>query len=889
MSTTEELTPLVLPGSFHLPVIYPPKLGAIPQLYYDGLATAHGVTVSVTPSTPTGPFQITVDGTGYTETRTRKRKKQQTTHTIKAEDVYALTAGFASFEQGKVVLRLWASDVDNLVKTAGVRPNRIVYGSLDPQSVASSFGAYIAELPTAVLQESWSQKNAGVPPNNVAVLQAALLTRFLQGDARIYVEAGDVLGTGTKLGPTSMMLTVECFFDPGDPPSPAIPVPVEDVIDNALQPGRLIRYAGHPLVKAAGAVEINVHFKATFQIFNNLTQKYEAFKNGMVTLLVSPAVPLLPDDLIPKLPIWTEQTDSSGRVDFARTLPSRANIRFRYDTTTTPPLKVGKRTFDADIETDPHPARAHVDASFVNAHTYRAKYEIYPHYQAFIDDVAAQGALEPLGKDRGNADEFDKSLPTKLLSLATLTEVLEAVLPDRWEPRIAFSQHELQAQIAGCEAFHKLDPLPDPSDTFTLLVEGDSWTNYPLAFNELYSHLDEIFQRKLKDDKSYNRIPLQHFGDRGDHMFVAGAGGKRQFDFTLDFLDEYQVDLILCSAGGNDFAEPGISADFDVEPFKDYINAAGYFDPYAAAHDLTAVQLAQATALMKRSFAALLRNHPWNFFLRGVPEATFLQQQKSESALQAELDPLILALGGDFGYTPEEIDDIQQMIGQLDFGIDPQSITNPVIQSAYEQAVELTQEGVWDVAFRLILQTIGGKVIENFPVPPMTAGGPAALLLETVFDVGTTTDFLTERYTVIEQRWRNLLIEAKARGIPVISHTYGYPLFSEARASYLGQGKSHITGPWFTHRFAEAHVSDRRVQKMCLKAFLDHIEHHVFQQLKTEYAPFFVYVDSRDLNSDAGAWRDELHLKSPGYQKIAKELYALARIHAPAVVSCFEP
>jgi hypothetical protein len=844
MSTIEETTPLLLPGPFFLPVIYPAKLGAVPQLYYDDLAN-HGVAVTVVPTSPTGPFQITVDGIGYTETRTRKRRKKETTVTIRGEDVYALTAGFASYEQQKLVLRLWAGDVDNLVKSAGVRPNRIVYGSLDLDSIKSSFTTCIGELPKAVLQESWTQEKGGKAPEDDATLQQALLDRFIAGDARIYVEAGAVLGTGNQMG-DSMTLTVECFFDPDDPAhpqAPTVPVPTEDVIDNALEPGRIIRYAGHPLVKAAGEVAINVHFLSQFEIYNNATYDYEPFALREVTLLATPPVPLLPDDLVPKIPVVSVVTDSLGRVDFVAPLPSRASIRFRYDTTSPAagtPFTVGKRTFDADIETDHHKARAYVNPALANEHTYRAKYQVYPLYQAFIDDIVAQGSQEVIEQDRGSTNEFDQSKPTELLSLATLVEVLEVMLPDRLEPRIAFSQHDLQAQIAGCEAFYRQDLIPSSGDTFNLLVEGDSWTNYPLAYNDLYSHLDEIFQRKLKAGKSYNRIPLQHFGDRADQMFVTVPGVKRQFDFTRDFLDEYPVDLIFCSAGGNDFAEPGISADFDVEPFKSYI-VNGYFDPYAAEPHLTATEIAQAKALMSISFAALLKNHPWNLYLSGAPAS----QQKDEPTMRAELDGLVAALiaqaGADFGPTPE-------------------------------QAALLDHKEV--------LQEIGDKVIARFPDDP-PPGSPAAQLLDAVFDTVATT----ARYAAIEQRWLILLGEAAARGIPVISHAYGYPLFSELQTSYLGLGKEHITGPWFTHRFAQANVTDRRVQKMCLKAFLDHITLKVFEQFKADYD--FDFVDTRNENSLVERWRDELHLRSTGYKKNAEKVFAKV-CERPALADYFD-
>lgn len=832
MSTIEETTPLLFPGPFYLPVVLPPdRFWTIPTNYYKELKE-QGVLVTAASANPTAPLEITVDGADV------KQERKDGTE-LKLENVYALTAGFASLEQGHVVLRLWPSHFRNLVKSPiGQRPNRVVYGSLSLLSIEAAFKEHVAALPRFVPEIAWRLQNPGSTPlPSRADLQKFLLGQFMQGKARIYVEAGAALGTGSRSG-SEMSMTFSCFFDPDDPQLPTIAIPVEDLIDNVQEPGRFLKFGGHPLVEAVSDFTITVNFTSRFQIWNNATHAYEPFA-GHITLLATPPVPVVPEDFVPSVPIAVAHTNPfTGQIHLPGTvLPGRATIRFRYATTG---LTVGNRTFDADIETDPHKARSHVDANFVNDHTYRAKYEVYPRYQAFIDDIAAQGEMEPLQLDRGNADDADQSKPTELLSLATAIEVLEVVLPDSLEPRIAFSQHELHAQIAGCEAFYKLDDIPSPADTFNLLVEGDSWTNYPLAFNDLYSHLDNLLQRQLLGGKSYNRIPLQHFGDRGDQMFVTVPGQTRQFDFTCDFLDEYPVDLIFCSAGGNDFAEPGISAYFDVEPFNAYINDDGYFDPYAAAQDLTPAELAQAKALMEISFAVLLKNHPWNLFLNGLP----ISQQKDEPTLRAELEQLVLNIGGDFGPTVQQIEDEQ---------LDPSEV----------------------------LQEIGTKVIANFPDDPDSATSPAAkLLLEAVFDLGPPSAFADARYTAIEARWRLLLKEAKKRGIPVLSHAYGYPLFSEAPASLLGLGRRGLSGPWFTRRFAEANIRDQRVQKMCLKAFLDRITLKVFDQFKTDYD--FDYVDSRNANSEVERWRDELHLKSPGYTKIAKELFGKVQQRWPA-------
>lgn len=851
-------TPILFPGPFYLPVILPPdRFFTLPTSYYKDLKDNKGVTVTASSPNPTAPLEITVGNADVEQERKNGEK-------LAVANVYAATAGFITLQQSNVVLRLWPGHFKNLVKSPiGQRPNRIVYGSLDAPSIQAAVSKHIAALPKIVLQESWTQTNSGIPPEDEETLKAALLVRFMTGDASIYVDAGAPIGTGTRNGDDAT-LTLQTFFDPADPLLPTIPIPAEDLIDNAQELGRLRLFGGHPLVKAISDLDVTVNFSSQFLIWNNTTFSYEPFIGKPVTLLVTPPLPLLPEDLIPKLPVGGPQlTNQAGGINITVNLPSRATIRFRYGTAN---LTYGNRTFDTDIETDPHKARSYVDANSTNAHQYKAKFEVYPGYQAFIDDIAERGKWETVEKDRGNANEYDKSKPEDLISASVAA--LAVLLPDKLEPRIAFDQHELQSQIASLEAFYKLDVIPSKTTTFNFLVEGDSWTNYALAFNDLYSHLDAIFQRKLKPGMSYNRVPLQHFGDGSLQMFVTGLSGKRQWDFTMDFLREYRIDLILCSAGGNDFAEPGISNSFDVEPYDQYFTD-GYFDPYLAKTALTADQLAQAVSLMERSFAVMLNNHRWNFFVRNLT----LANQKDEATLRAALDPLVNSIGTE--YTPERIAELKAIVNQIGSGLNLQAITDPVIRFAVDTAVDLTKDAVWEIVFRTIIQDIGTKVIANFPDDPLS-GGNADQLLKTVFDTRSTNDgYFDRRYAAVEANWRILLNAAKQLGIPVISHTYGYPLFKETPASLLGLGRAAITGPWFTHRFSEARLIDRRVQKCCLKAFLDQFERAVFSKFKTQYQ--FDYVDSRNFNSDVDLWRDELHLHSTGYKKIAEAVFAKAQ------------
>ncbi|MEN3370989.1 MAG: hypothetical protein V7609_3132 [Verrucomicrobiota bacterium] len=803
-------------ADFYLPVVRPPKKFLTDPLSYYSAIEGLGVNVIASSQAPGAPMEITVENPEVTHPDSD----------IPMSTVFAATTGFVSYLQGDVVLRVWGPDFDDLVKPEdGLRPNRIAYSLLDAASVQEAIENQIAKLPLPVLKESWTESGAGIPPDDSDALESALVQRFMAGTASIFVAAGTPLGRGSTAPGVNgdvAQLTLTPFFDPWGPTA-AVSVPPEDLVDSALAVLRLPKFAGHPLIKAINAI-INVHFQSRFLIWDNGIFDYVPFANGMVTLLAGAPLPAALADLIPTVPVATAPTDGAGQIDLTVPLPARAMISFRYATTN---KTYGNRLFVKDIETDPHKARLNLDTNFNNTKDYKAKHEIFPDYQAFLEDIADQDTNEVFGEDRGNASWQDRK---------NLLEMAAIVVPDYAELNAIFTQRDRLRQISAFESFYKAEVIRPKAKTFNLLCEGDSWLNYPLAFNDIYGHLDQIFWSRLKPDIAYNRIPLQHLGDRSDHMFLSQSGKVRQWNFTEDFLAEYQIDLILCSAGGNDFAEPGISNSFKTEPYKSFLTD-GSFNPFAAQGSLTASEMAAAKKLMQQSFAVLLRNHRWNFFLQN-PSGT----QLDETAMEAALTPLLAAVGTAFGPTPAML---QAM------GVPPGSVSN-----------------AWAP---MVLQPIGSKVIANFP-DTYSPGSPAEALLHFVFDMGSITGLWEQRYAQVKTLWQVLLTKTQGLGIPVVSHTYGYPLFNENPASYLGWGNTNITGPWFNHRFREANITDRRIQKICLKAIVDNFVNVVFNPLKLQY-PLFDYVDIRNLNSATDLWRDEMHLRATGYKKIAEKIY----------------
>ncbi len=791
-----QATDLLLPD-FYLPVVLPDTKLGDPLVHYSEIEQK-GVVITASSPDPDGPLEIGI-------------ANSQVMHDdpiVPMSTVFASTSGFISYELGDVVLRVWLKDYDDLVKPpGGLRPNRIVLGSLSPASVENAVKEVVATFGLPVLRESWTDGGGTGPIPNRDMLESTLVQRFIGGTASIFVCRGTPLGEAT-VDPNDQVarFTLQTFFDPFGP-DPEVSVPPEDLVDNALTVKGLTRYAGHPLVKAISG-PISVHFLSRFLIWNNVTFSYEPLANTQVTLLAGAPMPSGVADLIPSVPMGTAQTGADGSIDLSvLALPSRAMINFRYQTSG---KTYGNRLYSTDVATNAHKARLHVDANHVNAWEYKAKYEIYPQYQSFVNDLVAHRKDEVIGEDRGNAGEQDLGV---LVSAAK-------IVPPFFEPNLIFSQSDRLSCIAAFESFYKRDVLPPKATTFNILVEGDSWLNYPLAFNDLFGQLDQLFWDRLRPGIAYNRIPLQHFGDRADQMFLAIAGKTRQWNFTEDFLREYQIDLIVCSAGGNDFAEPGIGNDTALDLFRPYFTD-GYFDPFVAKLFLSTSDMALAEMLMKRSFAVLLQNHRWHAYLHN-------HAQLSEAAMSAILDPLLQAVGT-FAQVPN---------------VWP--VPNPLVP--------------------LILQPIGDSVIANFPddVLPNT---PAAHLLNTVFD----WPLFSARYGDVTNYLKVLLTKADSLGIPVIMHTYCYPLFNETPTSLSGYGQIDLAGPWFNNRFREANIASRVIEKIGLKTLLDGFVSTILNPLKAQY-PLFDYVDARRLNASTDLWRDEMHLRAPGFRNLAESV-----------------
>lgn len=816
--------------SFFLPVIRPPKaMIANPLSYYADLE-AQLVRINVMSLTPGGPMEIQVENADVLHAEEPK---------VPVKTAFAMTSGFVHYEEpGKVTLRVWVADFFGLAKSTpeAARANRIVVSSMDGPSVEPAMRERIATMTTAQLEESWRQHHSTVVPGRQG-LEDDLWARFVAQTADIFVTGGTPLGVGSPVTSTATSAPVAHVFLEASfeaPGAAAVAVAPEDLLDSAGTALRVLKYTGHPLLNKISE-PIVIDFKSRFFIWDNTpaVRDYQPLVGTVVELFQGPSIGLLADTGVADVSLFTATTGPDGRITpvLGVSVPARALIYFRYTTDAT---TVGTRTFHENIRTDAHKARVHLDwtgPTATNSRDYRAKYEIAPKYQDFTDELADHESDEKYLLDRGSMMLIERSLPTSHFNFWEDVEwaVSKPLLV------VAFNERHYLKHIRRCEATYKADTLPAAGTTFNVLFEGDSWLNYPFAFNDVYGHLDEIIWSQLKSGVTYNRIPLQHFGDRSDHMFVASpSSGTRQWDFSLDFLDEYKIDLIVVSAGGNDIAEPGIANDAG-SPFDTYFTAgpaglASHFNPFAAdaslvsSGGLDAAHMALAVTLMKRSFAGLLKNHRWFSYLNGTA-------QLDTATMSAVLQPLLNNVLS------------QNSLPQSAFGTD-----DPLLQFDH-------------------LQDIGTNVIANFPdsIAPLSA---EEALLQAVFDQAA----IDQRYGTIKANWEIVLQEATGRGIPVITHSYGYPLFNEEATSVFGLAKDRRAGPWFTNRFEEALIADRRIRKMCLKLILDKFFTDILIPLKTVY-PSFDYVDTRRANTSTGDWRDEMHLHNAGFRRVAEALF----------------
>jgi hypothetical protein len=825
------------PSRFYLPVVLPPTT-SVDKIdisdYYLAIETL-GVQVAVDPVAGDVSLEITISNSNLPHPSDPRL----------FSTVFAPTSGFVRFYPGKdtlpaplaplnppstlsttdigtIVIRVWIPDLMSLIETPAdspPRPNRITLGWLQTSTVKKLFETECQKQDLKILQKSWVDASGATPsPTDKTALAGAFLDRFMKGEVEIFVSAGAELGSAALATGTDAKLKLQAYSQlEGSAAPPPISVAADFVIDNAANEAL---FEGHPLIKASNA-PIQITFKSSFTIWNNRTRQYETLADGInVSLMKAPG-----DILVPP-----KQTTRAGQfavpLQPSPPLMKRDLIFFRYDTAS---IQVGDRTFDSTIDTDPHLARLYLDANGDNIRTYQASDRIYPAYQAFQDDLSKNADEEIYDLDRGNSSIDDNSTSGKLGSSNQLNSRLH--------------------QIQNSETNYHRATTP----RFSVLFEGDSWLDYPVDDIDMFRRLDDWFRKTTaKNGVTYVAFPLQYHGDRSDQMFVGDAAdANRQWHFTSEFLREYKIDLIVCSAGGNDFAEPGISHWQKTKPVMenptakpyvrciqgDFVRSGNtcYFDPTLMSENLMADQQAVALGLIDKSFAILLNNHPWHLYDR--TDGTMGSQQ-DEFSLYVDLDQL------------------------LDIAVD----ANGKVKDFGER--DPTRQNLNDTG-NIVIQNFNLDHLSDLPDP--TSQDWRHKILTTVFD----SVKYRARFDATLNNWRILLTAAETKGIPVIAHSYCYPVFSQKNTTGPIASSKAYNGPWFAPRFYQANILDLRIRCICLKTMIDNFRGYVLDTLKAEFPGTFDYVDFVKLGlcQDASFWADEMHLTSPGFKILADALY----------------
>jgi lysophospholipase L1-like esterase len=708
---------------------------------------------------------------------------------------------------GSLLLEVWILDYADSIQTFADKSrgaNRILLTWLQKQTIEEHLKPEIAKQPDKILQLAWA-KNGGQGEPTKDVLVADYLKNFMQGKYKLFVSAGTVLGFMYVSGitPNDGRLGMSAFFQLTDTKNPSKPVAVdaEDVLDAASSQSVFV---GHPLAVAANG-DINVHFLSTLTNWDsNKQKKFVPFSNGSATLISNDDVTLPSDSDVFEANVTT---NSTGGLDFTAALKRRDLIRFEYNTT-------------PKLITASHRARQHVDQNAINHKVYAASDDLYGPYVAFIESLDPDAEQFKLDRGNGGVD----TIGSKSLSFSSQTFFLDEM-----------------------KRFERLYRSEGGQGLFTVLFEGDSWLSYPPVGKQfgkdgpgtqqpgdIYGHLTKKFEDGLVSPLKYVHWPLQHHGDRSDQMFGgADTDNTRQWHHTLRILKQRKVDLVICSAGGNDMAEPGISHWLKfpgrflnpanespiVEVYKKCFVGQFKFDGTGAFFDpglmdekgLTSDQQIVAKRLINKSFAVLLRNHPWALFQRGGT--------KQNIVLDAADNGLLDSYGAPF-------DSLEQ---------------------------------------------IGKKVIADNGNHQKRK----ALFLKFFHD-----DSYTQRLDQIKTNWVTLLEAAKDQGTVVVTHTYCYPLFSKEFTEHFIK----ITGPWFAPRFEQAGIIDQRIRSICLRVIIDDYKIEVLDKLRSGFDETFSFADVRALNGSSDDWSDEMHLSREGFKRVADELFKKVKERFPGVL-----
>jgi hypothetical protein len=183
-------------------------------------------------------------------------------------------------------------------------------------------------------------------------------------------------------------------------------------------------------------------------------------------------------------------------------------------------------------------------------------------------------------------------------------------------------------------------------------------------------------------------------------------------------------------------------------------------------------------------------------------------------------------------------------------------------------AVDFDFPGDYSAVAAHVLSAVGTAFDAiRFPEPPvLSAVTPYEDIVDLVLDrVAIDNRFIAIRGWFLE-------LAAIKPTIPIIAHTYCYPLYKNTGTVFPWSGPWNLDGPFMHPALQSKGAINRVLQTLCIKALMDAFAVHVLQEVATAAANFH-FADLRPYALDATRWDDEMHLTPFGAQLAAWPLY----------------
>ena len=244
------MSPAYVPR-FAMPIGPPPPPGISPQSHYAAMAQA---------LPPPGWQLAAMPHLGLRLTFTANNLAQRDLFAVVGGTVAFAPTGatlpIAGFEPsagtGSVVLRTWPVDFATL-RFRG-KPNKVIYGNVDPASFRAAMEPHVAILKTRVLQSLWDAFPHSVDDPDLSALRRFYLDKVMLGNATVFVTGGQRIGRTAPTDPNGFVNQLVLRF--------------ADSANNNVSPVAFLRsmpwfgpqWVGHPLLAALASFGVRLEF-----------------------------------------------------------------------------------------------------------------------------------------------------------------------------------------------------------------------------------------------------------------------------------------------------------------------------------------------------------------------------------------------------------------------------------------------------------------------------------------------------------------------------------------------------------------------------------------------------------------------------------------------------